>query len=136
MTRPLDSLAAAGVSTWLDDLSRQRITDGSLKSLIADVGVVGVTTNPSIFHKAITSSGGNYDEQLRSCAQRGLNAEETVKELTVRDVTEACDLFTAVYAATDGVDGRVSIEVDPRLAHDTQATITAAKELHAAAIVA
>ena len=131
-TRGLDALASAGVSAWLDDLSRGRLVDGSLERLITDLGVRGVTTNPAIFHKAITAAGGHYDDQMRACAANGLTAEQTVTALTVQDVTNACDLFAPVFERTAGIDGRVSIEVDPRLAHDTERTIAAAKELHTA----
>ena len=130
--RGLDALASVGVSVWLDDLNRGRLVDGSLELLINDVGVRGVTTNPAIFHKAITAAGGHYDQQMRECAVNGLNAEQAVTALTVQDVTDACDLFTPVFERTAGTDGRVSIEVDPRLAHDTERTIASAKELHAA----
>ena len=118
MSNPLDELTRSGVSIWLDDLSRQRLTSGSLASLAARDHVVGVTTNPSIFAKAITGSDA-YDAQIRDLAQRGVAVGEALRALTSFDVRWACDVLRPVYDATDGVDGRVSIEVNPRLAHDT-----------------
>jgi transaldolase len=117
------------VSIWLDDLSRQRLAEGSLKALIEEKNVVGVTTNPTIFHAAITKGHG-YDDQLRGLVADGADVERTVFELTTRDVADACDLFAPVAEATKGVDGRVSIEVDPRLAWDTAGTIAEARRLH------
>jgi transaldolase len=130
MTTPTQALSDAGVSIWLDDLSRARLTDGSLKALIEEKNVVGVTTNPTIFHLAITKGHG-YDATLASLAAEGADVERAVFELTTADVADACDLFAPVAEATGGVDGRVSIEVDPRLAWDTAATIAEAKKLHA-----
>ncbi|WP_433876777.1 transaldolase [Sinomonas atrocyanea] len=130
MTTPTQALSDAGVSIWLDDLSRTRLTDGSLKALIEEKNVVGVTTNPTIFHLAITKGHG-YDATLASLAAEGADVERAVFELTTADVADACDLFAPVAEATGGVDGRVSIEVDPRLAWDTAATIAEAKKLHA-----
>ena len=128
MSNPLDELTRSGVSIWLDDLSRQRLTSGSLASLAARDHVVGVTTNPSIFAKAISGSDA-YDGQIRDLAQRGAAVGEALRALTSFDVRWACDVLRPVYDATDGVDGRVSIEVNPRLAHDTQATIAEARAL-------
>ncbi|WP_138413721.1 transaldolase [Sinomonas gamaensis] len=128
MTTPTQALSDAGVSIWLDDLSRQRLQDGSLKALIEEKNVVGVTTNPTIFQAAITKGHG-YDDQLRELVEDGADVERTVFELTTRDVADACDLFAPVAEATKGVDGRVSIEVDPRLAWDTAGTIAEAKKL-------
>lgn len=125
------ALSEVGVSIWLDDLSRERLNSGSLARLIETHHVVGVTTNPTIFESAV-SSGDAYDQQLAELAAKGADAEQAVFEITTRDVREACDVFAGVYAATDGVDGRVSIEVDPRLAHDADATIAEAKRLAAA----
>jgi transaldolase len=129
-TSPLSELSALGVSVWLDDLSRDRLTDGSLQALIDEKNVVGVTTNPSIFAAAITS-GTAYDDQVRALAADGADVESTVTTLTTDDVRSACDLFAPVYEATGGQDGRVSIEVDPRLARDTEGTIAQARELWA-----
>ncbi|MGP3991821.1 transaldolase [Streptomyces sp. 3N207] len=125
---PLNTLSDAGVSIWLDDLSRERLVSGSLADLVARDRVVGVTTNPTIFAKAITS-GDAYDDQIRDLAARGVGVGEALRALTTADVRRACDVLRPVYDATDGVDGRVSVEVDPRLAHDTAATIAEARAL-------
>ncbi len=128
MTDQLATLTEAGVSIWLDDLSRERLTSGSLADLVTHDRVVGVTTNPTIFAKAITS-GDAYDAQIRDLAARGVDVGEALRALTTFDVRWACDVLRPVYDTTGGVDGRVSIEVDPRLAHDTQATIAEARAL-------
>ena len=124
----LKALADNGVSVWLDDLSRQRIQSGNLVELVEKKGVVGVTTNPSIFQLAL-AEGDAYDEQVAKLAAEGKDVDDTVFVLTTEDVRNACDIMRPVYDATDGVDGRVSIEVDPRLAHDTAATVEAARSL-------
>ncbi|MFI5684193.1 transaldolase [Streptomyces sp. NPDC051636] len=124
----LKRLADEGVSIWLDDLSRQRITSGSLAELVETGNVVGVTTNPSIFQAAI-GSGAGYEEQLTDLAVRGVTVDEAVRMLTTADVRAAADILHPVYEKTGGRDGRVSIEVDPRLAHDTAATIAEARQL-------
>ena len=123
----LHELAEAGVSVWLDDLNRPMITDGDLQGYI-DRGVLGVTTNPTIFATAL-AEGEAYTEQVRTLA--GSSVDEAVFALTTQDVQQACDIFLPVYEATDGVDGRVSIEVDPRLAADTAGTVEMAKQLWA-----
>jgi transaldolase len=128
MTDQLAALGQAGVSIWLDDLSRERLISGSLADLVAGQLVVGVTTNPSIFAKAI-GSGDAYDAQLRDLAARGVATSEALRALTTFDVRWACDVLRGVYNRTDGQDGRVSIEVDPRLAHDTDATVAEARAL-------
>ena len=128
MTDALVALAEHGVSVWLDDLDRDRLTSGSLAKLVTHDHVVGVTTNPAIFAKAITG-GEAYDDQVRSLALRGVEAGEALRALTTRDVRDACDVLRPVYDATGGVDGRVSIEVDPRLAHDADATVAEAEAL-------
>lgn len=125
---PLSALVDAGVSIWLDDLSRERLRSGSLADLIEQQHVTGVTTNPSIFAKAITG-GTAYDDQIRDLAARGVQVAEALRALTTFDVRWACDVLRPVYEATDGIDGRVSIEVDPRLAHDTTSTIAEARAL-------
>lgn len=125
------ALSDAGISIWLDDLSRERLNDGSLAALIETHNVVGVTTNPTIFESAV-SKGDAYESQLKDLSAKGTGVEGAVFEITTTDVREACDVFAATYRRTDGVDGRVSIEVDPRLARDTEATIEEAKRLHAA----
>jgi transaldolase len=124
----LAALSAAGVSIWLDDLSRERLNTGNLAELIRERHVVGVTTNPTIFANAL-SDGEAYDEQVRELAARGAGLSATVRELTTSDVRNAADLFRDVYRATNGLDGRVSIEVDPRLAKDAERTAAEAKDL-------
>jgi transaldolase len=124
----LAALSGAGVSLWLDDLSRQRLQSGNLKNLIADSHIVGVTTNPSIFQAAL-KDGVSYQQQIGELAARGADVEDVVRATTTDDVRDACDLFTATFEASGHADGRVSIEVDPRLAHDTAATIAQAQEL-------
>jgi transaldolase len=128
-TTPTQQLSDAGVSIWLDDLSRGRLKTGTLQKLIEEKNVVGVTTNPSIFHAAITT-GHDYDAVIAKEAAAGASIEDTIFEITTTDVADACDLFAPVAAATNGVDGRVSIEVDPRLAWDTAGTIAEAKHLY------
>jgi transaldolase len=128
MADPLAALSNRGVSIWLDDLSRERLVSGSLASLAKNDHVVGVTTNPTIFAKAIADSDA-YSGQLRDLAARGIGAGEALRLMTAYDVRWACDVLRPVYDRTDGVDGRVSIEVDPRLARDTQATIAEARAL-------
>jgi transaldolase len=125
---PLADLTDAGVAVWLDDLSRARLASGNLAELISTRSVVGVTTNPSIFQKAL-SDGAAYDDQVRDLALRGTDVGEAVRALTTYDVRWACDVMREVYDRTDGVDGRVSIEVDPRIAHDTDRTVAEAKAL-------
>jgi len=124
----LAALSAAGVSVWLDDLSRERLASGNLAELIATRSVVGVTTNPTIFAGAL-AKGAAYDAQVRELVAGGADVDAAVRALTTDDVRHACDVFTDVHTATGGKDGRVSIEVDPRLAHDTEKTATQAVEL-------
>lgn len=124
----LAALSAAGVSVWLDDLSRERLQTGNLQELIDTKSVVGVTTNPSIFQAAL-SKGDAYDDQIKELAERGADVDATIRTVTTDDVRNACDVFAKIYEQSDGVDGRVSIEVDPRLAHDTDKTILQAIEL-------
>ncbi|WP_121710997.1 transaldolase [Streptomyces sp. E5N91] len=124
----LQHLADQGVSVWLDDLSRRRIESGNLAELIRTKNVVGVTTNPSIFQAAI-GSGEGYEEQLADLATRGVTVDEAVRMMTTADVRAAADVLRGVYDASGGRDGRVSIEVDPRLAHDTAATVAEARQL-------
>ncbi|MCF3118283.1 transaldolase [Streptomyces arenae] len=125
---PLKALSDEGVSIWLDDLSRTRIESGNLAELIERKHVVGVTTNPSIFQAAI-GSGEGYEDQLADLAVREVTVDEAVRMMTTADVRAAADILRPVHDATGGRDGRVSIEVDPRLAHDTEATIAEAKQL-------
>ncbi|MGF0310031.1 transaldolase [Rhodococcus sp. 14-2483-1-1] len=124
----LAELSAAGISVWLDDLSRDRIRSGNLKDLIDTKSVVGVTTNPSIFQAAL-SKGDAYDEQVTKLAGEGADVETTIRTVTTDDVREACDILMPQYEASAGVDGRVSIEVDPRMAHDADKTYEQAVEL-------
>ena len=126
----IQKLASAGTSVWLDDLSRSRLTSGELASLIDAKGIVGVTTNPAIFAAAM-SQGDAYDEQLRELAAAGVDADEAVFAMAVKDVQDACDVLAGVHEQTGGVDGWVSLEVDPRLAHDAVGTVAQAKELAA-----
>ncbi|MFB0628187.1 transaldolase [Streptomyces sp. AB3(2024)] len=128
MTDALKRLSDEGVAIWLDDLSRKRITSGNLAELIDQSHVVGVTTNPSIFQKAI-SSGDGYEQQLADLAARKVTVDEAIRMITTADVRDAADILRPVFDATEGQDGRVSIEVDPRLAHETTATIAEAKQL-------
>lgn len=125
-----EQLSKAGVSIWLDDLSRERIVSGGLQKLIDERNVVGVTTNPTIFATAL-SNGEAYDEQVRELAAAGKDVTEAVFEITTRDVANAADIFAPTYEASGHVDGRVSIEVEPGLAHDTAGTIAEAKQLWA-----
>ncbi|KNC20423.1 transaldolase [Arthrobacter sp. RIT-PI-e] len=130
MTTPTADLSAAGVSIWLDDLSRERLNSGGFKRLIEDLDVVGVTTNPSIFAAAL-KNGDSYATQVGALAEAGADVDQAVFDITTHDVAQACDLFAAEAKRTDGADGRVSIEVDPRLSRDTAGTIAEAKRLHA-----
>ncbi len=125
---PLALLSAAGVSIWLDDLNRPMLNDGDLQTLIDQRHVVGVTTNPTIFAAAL-AQGEAYTEQLKELAASGADVEDTVFALTTRDVADACDVLRPVHEASNGVDGRVSIEVDPQMAGDTDATVSMAKKL-------
>jgi transaldolase len=128
MTDRLAELSAQGVAVWLDDLSRVRLTTGSLDKLRREQHVVGVTTNPSIFQKALSDADA-YDAQLKDLAAQGVTVEEAVRLMTARDVRDACDVERPAYDASKGVDGRVSIEVDPRKAHETESTVAEAKTL-------
>ncbi len=128
MTDALADLSAAGVAVWLDDLSRERLRSGNLADLVETRSVVGVTTNPSIFQKAL-SDGAAYDWQVRDLALRGTDVGEAVRALTTYDVRWACDVLQPVYDRSEGVDGRVSIEVDPRISHDADRTVAEAKAL-------
>jgi transaldolase len=124
----LGQLAAAGVAIWLDDISRERLASGNLATLVRDMHVTGVTSNPTIFAHAL-ASGAAYDEQVADLAARGVSVEEASRAITTYDIRWACDVLRPAYDATDRVDGRVSIEVDPRLARDTAKTIAEARAL-------
>ncbi len=127
----LAQLSAQGVAVWLDDLSRELLASGELQSLITSRHVVGVTTNPTIFASAL-AKGDRYDRQLRDLAELGASTETAIFTVTTDDVRAACDIFAPVYHRTAGRDGRVSIEVDPRLARDAAATVDMARALHSA----
>lgn len=129
MTDALKRLSDEGVAIWLDDLSRKRLNTGNLAELVQNKHVVGVTTNPTIFQKAIGGGDTSYDAQLRDLAVRKVTTDEAVRMITTSDVRDAADVLRPVYDASNGRDGRVSIEVDPRLAHETAATIAEAKQL-------
>jgi transaldolase len=124
----LNRLSGQGVSIWLDDISRDRLRTGNLDQLIGDKNVVGVTSNPTIFASAL-SKGDAYDAQLHDLAVRGVGVDEAVRAITTYDIRWAADVLRPVYDATGGVDGRVSIEVDPRLARETEKTIAEARAL-------
>jgi transaldolase len=128
MTDRLKELAAAGVSIWLDDLSRELLETGDLKKLVAERSVVGVTTNPTIFAAAL-ADGERYDDQVAGLTRGGASVEDVITELTTDDVRNACDVLAPTFEATGGTDGRVSIEVPPGLAFDTEATLEAARTL-------
>src|ERR1700756_136142 len=131
MTAQQDTLAQLtemGVSIWLDDISRERLSTGNLASLVRDMHVRGVTSNPTIFAKAL-ASGSSYTAQVADLATRGVTVEEASRAITTYDIRWACDVLRPVYDATNGVDGRVSLEVDPRLARDTAKTIAEARAL-------
>ncbi|WP_433354992.1 transaldolase [Microtetraspora malaysiensis] len=128
MSENLKRLTGAGVSIWLDDISRDRLRTGNLAALIRDKQVVGVTSNPTIFAGAL-SKGDAYDAQLHDLRVRGVSVDEAVRSITTFDIRWAADVLRPVFNATNGVDGRVSIEVDPRLARDTEKTIAEARAL-------
>ncbi|WP_433423089.1 transaldolase [Microtetraspora malaysiensis] len=128
MSENLNRLTGAGVSIWLDDISRDRLRTGNLAALIRDKQVVGVTSNPTIFAAAL-SKGDAYDAQLHDLRVRGVSVDEAVRSITTFDIRWAADVLRPVFNATNGVDGRVSIEVDPRLARDTERTIAEARAL-------
>ena len=128
MTDRLAELSAAGVAVWLDDISRQRLDSGNLAELRRDKHVVGVTSNPTIFAKALAGSD-EYAAQIADLGRRGVSLDEATRMITTYDVRWACDVLRPVHDETGGVDGRVSLEVDPRLAHETEKTIAEAAAL-------
>jgi transaldolase len=128
MSDTLRELTEAGVSVWLDDISRDRLRTGNLETLVKDFYVRGVTSNPTIFAHAV-SKGNAYEDQIKDLALRGVSVEEAVRMITTYDIRWACDVLRPVYDGSDGVDGRVSIEVDPRLARETAKTVAEAKQL-------
>jgi len=129
MSERLKALADAGVAIWLDDLSRDRLESGGLAALVENNSVTGVTTNPSIFNNALSGDAGSYEPQLADLATRGVSRGEAVRAITTQDVRNACDVLMPTFEASNGVDGRVSIEVDPRFGHQTEATTAEAKAL-------
>ncbi|MDQ3628251.1 MAG: transaldolase [Actinomycetota bacterium] len=131
MNDHLTALSDAGVSIWLDDLSRDRIATGNLADLVKTRSVVGVTTNPTIFAAAL-SQGERYEAQVRELAASGASVDDAIFVITTTDVRDACDVLAPVFDATGRVDGRVSIEVDPGAAHDTRETVRQARKLWAA----
>jgi transaldolase len=124
----LEQLSAEGVAVWLDDISRERLASGGLAALARDRHVVGVTSNPTIFAHAL-SHGTAYDAQAADLALRGVSVEEAARAITTYDIRWACDVLRPAYDASSGIDGRVSLEVDPRVAHDTAKTVAEAKAL-------
>ena len=124
----LAALSEAGVSVWLDDLSRDRLSSGNLQQMIDTMSVVGVTTNPAIFQAALSHSN-TYDAQIAELAAQGADVDSTIRTVTTDDVRAACDVLAPQWKSSGGVDGRVSIEVDPRLAHETEKTIAQAIQL-------
>jgi len=128
MTDVLGELTQAGVSVWLDDISRERLRTGNLESLVRDFHVRGVTSNPTIFASAL-AKGDAYDEQIKDLALRGVTVEEASRMITSYDIRWGADVLRPVYDGSAGVDGRVSLEVDPRLARDTDKTVAEAKQL-------
>jgi transaldolase len=124
----LAQLSEAGVAVWLDDISRERLRTGNLQSLIDEFHVVGVTSNPTIFAKAL-SNGDAYDGQVKDLKIRGVSVEEASRAITTYDIRWACDVLRPVYDETSGLNGRVSLEVDPRVAKDTDKTIAEARNL-------
>ncbi|MER7365011.1 transaldolase [Nonomuraea wenchangensis] len=128
MSEILNKLSGQGVAIWLDDISRERLRSGNLEQLIREKNVVGVTSNPTIFAGAL-SKGDAYDAQLHDLAVRGVTVEEAVRAITTYDIRWAADVLRPVFDATGGVDGRVSLEVDPRLAHESDKTVAEARAL-------
>src|SRR5512139_3102352 len=125
---PLLQLVECGQSYWLDNLTRAMITSGDLKRRVTEEGLRGVTSNPAIFHKAIAGSE-DYDPQIRELSTAGKDVAEIYERLVVTDVRDACDVLRPVYDASHGVDGFVSLEVSPHLAHDTEGTMLEARRL-------
>ena len=129
MSNPLAELAKVGQSVWYDQMERKLISTGKLKQMIEQDDLRGLTSNPTIFEKAIAGGSVDYDEQLKTLAAAGKNRDEIYEELVVDDISHAADVFLPVYEKTKGLDGYVSLEVSPLLARETQATIDEAKKL-------
>jgi transaldolase len=128
-TSRLHELSAQGVSVWIDSLSREMLATGELERLVREDAVVGETSNPTIFEKAL-STGDWYDDRLREALEETTDAKEVFFVLAIEDIRDACDLFRPEFERTDGVDGRVSLEVDPDLAYERDATFKQATSLH------
>lgn len=128
---PLLELHSCGQSFWYDNIRRSLLLNGTIASLIDRDGLRGMTSNPSIFEKAI-GSAADYDGQIRDLATGGLGAEAIYEQLAISDIATACDLFAGVYQASGGEDGYVSLEVSPHLAHDEENTVSEARRLFAA----
>src|SRR5262249_32757261 len=126
----LARLAARGQSVWIDLLSRELVHSGELKRLVEESSVTGLTSNPSIFQKAI-ARGGEDAQQIRECLDETDDPQEIFLRLAVDDVRDACDVMRPVWDATGGADGYVSLEVDPALAHDERGTVDQTVDLHA-----
>jgi transaldolase len=129
---PTRALSRAGQSLWLDNLSRDLLTSGTLARYAKDLSITGLTSNPTIFHHAIRE-GAAYDESIRARQRAGLSGEQLFFEIALEDITRAADLFRPIHERTAGVDGWVSLEVSPLLAYDTQTTLREAQDLHARA---
>ncbi|CAN5366108.1 hypothetical protein BH18ACI2_BH18ACI2_07320 [soil metagenome] len=128
MSNPLVEIMKLGQSIWYDNIRRAMLTSGDLAKKIEEDDLRGVTSNPTIFEKAITGSN-DYDEQLRALVQQGKSVSEIYEDLVVDDIASAADILKPVYDKTDGIDGYISLEVSPRLAYDTQGTIEEADRL-------
>ena len=127
--RPTQQLHEAGQSIWLDNITRALLTSGTLKRYIDELSVTGLTSNPTIFNNAISKSS-DYDAAIRELLAAGRSGEKLFFDVALEDITAAADLFRSIHAATNGIDGWVSLEVSPKLAYDTASTLAAAKELH------
>ncbi len=130
--KPTERLHELGQSLWLDNITRELLNSGTLERYIAELSVTGLTSNPTIFHRAIQSSAA-YDDAISDKLGQGKSGEELFFELAIEDLTRAADLFRPIHDSTNGVDGGVSLEVSPLLAHDTESTLAAAKDLHSRA---
>src|SRR5665213_878186 len=130
-TNKLIELLNYGQSYWLDNLTRKKITGGELKQRVTEQGLRGITSNPSIFDKAIANSN-DYDEQIAELVKHGKTPEQIYEALTIKDVQDACDILEPVYSQSNGKDGFVSLEVSPYLARDTQGSMAEARRLHKA----
>ena len=131
MTSPTNKLHEMGQSLWLDNITREMLDEGTIERYIEQYSVTGLTSNPSIFDKAI--EGGGYDAAIAAKSADGLEGEDLFFELAIEDLRRAADMFAPVHSSTGGVDGFVSLEVSPELAYDTESTVAAARDLHARA---